>query len=111
MTLHLSPAANDGRIRCTSCGRMAADVPLGVPEGWDAAFSGGQWVTLCPPCRAPLDAPVFAVLRPLDGEIALFVGVGRELRTCALGMAEARQLHHTLGQALALAANPGGLAA
>ncbi len=112
----LTLIASNDMVQCSGCAAMVQDVTTGVPEGWDGLFCAGEWSFLCPGCRMPLDAPVFAVLRPrsLDGrgggEVALFVGVGSETRVCALGLGEARRLHATIGQALALADNIGGLA-
>ncbi len=104
----LSLIPQPSTVACAACGREAVDPSVGLPAGWDGVFKDGDWALFCPSCQPSVDTPVFAVFRPQVEEVALFVGP--RLRTCALTLPEARQLHATLGQALRLADNRGGLA-
>jgi hypothetical protein len=103
----LNLAPQPAIVSCGLCTAQADSPDVGLPEGWEGAFARGEWAIFCPRCAARPEEPMFAVLRPAAGEVALFIGPIAEMRTVALTIPEARQLHATLGQALKLAEHPG----
>lgn len=107
------------RLRCASCKAVPVKVEVGMP-GWSGKMVRGRWKLTCPDCRAnptlavggglavaeaiPASQAIFAVFRPSQGDIAVFVEDGeRGHSSSAMSLDEARRLHGALGGALKLA--------
>ncbi len=106
--------------RCSQCGATSTDVALGLPDGWGGCFRNETGMVLtCGNCLSgapeggrPERVGFMAVLRPMAGEVALFVPAekpGEDGACAVLSLAEARALHGAIGNALALAETPGEL--